>query len=97
MAARLIGLDWGTSSLRAYLFDETGGVLDQRAAPLGIMQIRDRNFAGALADVAGEWIAVAPDLPALACGMIGSAQGWREVPYHRGPAGLGDLASKLSA
>ena len=90
---RLIGLDWGTSSLRAMLFGEGGVVLDRQAAPLGIMQVPDRAFAPVFADITGRWRAETPGLPAIASGMIGSAQGWREVPYHRGPASLADIAA----
>ncbi len=89
-APRLIGLDWGTSSLRAFLFGDGGSVLDSQAAPLGIMQVPDHAFAQVFADVAGKWPS---GLPAIASGMIGSAQGWREVPYHRGPASLAGIAS----
>ncbi len=90
---RLIGLDWGTSSLRAFLFGDGGSVLDRQAAPLGIMQVPARAFAAVFAEITGRWRADAPGLPAIASGMIGSAQGWREVPYFGGPASLADLAA----
>ena len=94
---RLIALDWGTSSLRAFLFGDAGVVLDSRAAPLGIMQVADGAFAAAFAEIAGEWLRAAPGLPALACGMIGSAQGWRQAPYCKGQTGLPELAAALVA
>jgi 2-dehydro-3-deoxygalactonokinase len=34
-------------------------------------------------------------VPAIACGMVGSRQGWREVPYVPTPAGLAQLSSGL--
>src|SRR5690606_39078716 len=37
--AALIALDWGTSSLRAYRLDDTGGTLDTRHLPWGIMRL----------------------------------------------------------
>ncbi len=91
--ARLIGLDWGTSSLRAFLFGDGGTVLDRQAAPLGIMQVPDRAFASVFREITARWRADAPGLPAIASGMIGSAQGWREVPYQSGPATLSDVAA----
>src|SRR5690606_41353445 len=36
----LIGLDWGTSSLRAYRMGAKGRVLEQREASSGIMQLQ---------------------------------------------------------
>ena len=40
----LIGIDWGTSSLRAFLIGAQGEVLDSVTTREGIMQIPDRNF-----------------------------------------------------
>ena len=39
-----------------------------------------------------QWLRDAPGLPVLACGMIGSRQGWREAPYLPTPAGFDELA-----
>ena len=38
--AALIALDWGTTSLRAYLYDAAGDVLATRASTAGIMNCR---------------------------------------------------------
>lgn len=94
--AALIGLDWGTTALRAWLLDAGGGVLATRAAPHGIMQLPEGGFPAAFAAIAGDWRADHPELPALAAGMVGSAQGWREAPYRECPAGPEDLAGALT-
>jgi len=88
----LIGLDWGTSSLRGYLFSAAGGVLDAVAKPWGIQQLPAGGFAAAFAGVAAEWRARGPALPAVAAGMVGSRQGWREVPYVECPADAAAIA-----
>lgn len=93
--ARLIALDWGTSSLRAYLLGDAGAVLDRRAEPLGILNVADRNFAGVLDTITSEWRAHGSALPAIASGMIGSAQGWIQAPYVDSPAGLAAIARGL--
>lgn len=95
--AALIGLDWGTTSLRAYRVAGDGQVLDRREAARGILAVEDRRFAEALEGIAGDWLAAGPDVPVLASGMIGSRQGWREVPYVDCPAGVDDLARGLAA
>jgi 2-dehydro-3-deoxygalactonokinase len=97
MQARLIGLDWGTSALRAYRLGEGGQVLETRERALGIMQVADQRFAQALDDACGDWHRAEPDVPLIACGMIGSAQGWREAPYCPAPAAVHDLARRLVA
>jgi 2-dehydro-3-deoxygalactonokinase len=93
--AELIALDWGTTSLRAYLLGRGAEILERRAEPLGILHVRDRDFSAAYEHVTGDWRRAHPDLPALACGMIGSAQGWREAPYVSAPADAKDLARAL--
>jgi 2-dehydro-3-deoxygalactonokinase len=94
---RLVALDWGTSSLRAYLLGADGAVLDSARADEGIMQLAGGDFAGAFERIAGAWRRRWPGLPALAAGMIGSAQGWVEAPYLPCPAGAEDLATALTA
>ncbi len=93
---RLIALDWGTSSLRAYLLGEGGTVLAQRVKPWGIMRTSPRPFAKVFAAIAGGWRRRWPSLPALAAGMIGSAQGWCEAPYVPCPAGMQSLVAGLA-
>ena len=52
MQAQLIALDWGTTSLRAYLLGSTGQVLKVRTLACGIMQL-----PGTARLVAGQWCA----------------------------------------
>ncbi len=90
---KLIGVDWGTSSLRAYLLAEDGVVLGRSASPRGIMAVADGAFAAALDDAIAPWRD--KGLPVLLAGMIGSRQGWREAPYVPCPAMLADLAAAV--
>ncbi|OHV08723.1 2-dehydro-3-deoxygalactonokinase [Kushneria phosphatilytica] len=92
---RLMAVDWGTSSLRAWLLDDQGEIIDSRAEPWGIQQVPDGDFASAWRRIAGDWREHYPEVPALACGMIGSRGGWREVPYVDCPAAPEELAEGL--
>ena len=92
MSARrtaLIAVDWGTTSARAYRLDDRGEVCDARAAPLGIQQVKG-GYPDALAALLGDWSS--DTAPRLACGMIGSRQGWIEAPYVDCPAPVDALA-----
>ena len=89
----LIAIDWGTTSVRAYWLDASGTVLDMRSAPKGIQQIRDGDFSTALTQLLGE--ADDDSVPHLACGMIGSRQGWVEAPYVACPAPLSALVGGI--
>ncbi len=106
MQAHLIALDWGTTSLRAYKLGRSGQVLDQRALASGIMQLptTPRTIAGqpcgngfelAFDEACGDWLAAEPHVPVIACGMVGSAQGWREAAYCPTPARVADLGASL--
>lgn len=87
----LIALDWGTSALRAWRLDERGDVIEHRDAPHGIMALPAGGFEAAYAAVTAGW----PSGPAIACGMVGSAQGWREVAYVACPSDGRALAGSL--
>jgi 2-dehydro-3-deoxygalactonokinase len=95
--AVLIGLDWGTSSFRAYRIAADGRVLERHGAPAGILQVAGGDFAGALRREIGAWLEREPEVPVLAAGMITSRQGWVEVPYAACPAGEAELARGLIA
>lgn len=92
----LIGLDWGTTSLRAFRYGAEGEVLERRQSAHGITQLPlagEPGFIQALTDIAGDWLRAAPQAPVLACGMVGSAQGWREAAYVEIPTSLAQLSS----
>jgi 2-dehydro-3-deoxygalactonokinase len=96
-APALIAIDWGTTSLRAWLLGRRDGrVLDERAEPWGIMRVPDGDFAAAFDAVTGAWRARWPGLRAIAAGMVGSAQGWVPAPYCPCPAGGDELAAALT-
>lgn len=92
---RLIGLDWGTSSLRAFRIGAGGEALDRRDGPYGILRVPDGDFEGTLRRLAGDWLEAHAEVPILASGMITSRQGWVEVPYLDCPAGARELAAGI--
>lgn len=87
-----IGIDWGSSNLRAYKMAADGTVLERRSSAAGALRNRTEGFEAALREAAGDWLAAEPGLPVVLSGMVGSRQGWREVPYAACPAGLEDVA-----
>jgi 2-dehydro-3-deoxygalactonokinase len=88
----MIGVDWGTTSLRAYRIAAGGAVLDRLDRPGGILTVPAGGFAGALAEAIGPWLS-AGETRVLLCGMVGSRQGWVEAPYLRCPAGPAEIAA----
>lgn len=90
----MIAIDWGTTSFRAYLLDDAGHILERREAAMGVMAISSGGFADVIDSQLPEWIdARRPRI--VMSGMIGSRQGWKEVPYVRVPAGIDDIAGAM--
>lgn len=90
--ATLIGVDWGTTNVRAWLMDSNGDALDQRSSSEGMASLQSDAFAGALERLTLAW----PDRPVLVCGMAGARQGWLEAPYISSPATSEALAANLT-
>ena len=90
----MIAIDWGTTSFRACRLSAQGDVLETRHAPRGILAVEPGGFARVLEEEAGDWIA-AGAAPVVMSGMVGSRQGWAEVPYVQCPAGHDELFRKL--
>ncbi len=88
----LIGVDWGTSSFRAWRLAGDGTILEGRRAAAGIMAIDDGDFEDAFEDLIGDWLDAEPTVPVILSGMIGSRQGWLEAPYLACPASVDDIA-----
>jgi 2-dehydro-3-deoxygalactonokinase len=87
----MIGVDWGTSNFRAFLLDAEGNVRDRRKAPCGVLHVPDGRFAETLRAEIGDWLDRGEDR-VLACGAVGSREGWREMPYLPCPIGVAELA-----
>lgn len=78
----LIGLDWGSTNLRAYAFDVNGEVIATRASDAGALSLSGAAaFDDALRAALAPWIGDHVSVPMVACGMVGSKAGWREAPY----------------
>lgn len=88
--ARLL-VDWGTTNLRAFLVDANGGVLDRQSSDQGILSVEPDAMPALLDELAAPWCDRLGDNPAVLCGMVGSINGWTEVPYVTCPATSSDL------
>jgi 2-dehydro-3-deoxygalactonokinase len=87
----VIAVDWGTSSFRAYRVDAEGRIVDRRSAKRGILTVEAGDFAGVLDEEIGAWLEQEAGAVFMS-GMIGSRQGWKEVPYLACPVDLDAIA-----
>jgi 2-dehydro-3-deoxygalactonokinase len=90
-----IVLDWGTTSFRALLVDTGGHVVDRVESQDGIQSVPKDGFATVLQRVIAPWRQRYGVLPVYAAGMIGSRNGWVEMPYVATPANVGSLAAQV--
>jgi 2-dehydro-3-deoxygalactonokinase len=90
----MIGVDWGTSSFRAFRLAADGTVIGRRAAPCGILHVPPGGFAGTLDEQLAPWLEEG-ETRVLLSGMVGSRQGWVEAPYLPCPAGAAELAAAV--
>ncbi len=88
-----IGVDWGTSSLRAYLLDDAGTLLDQRSGRDGISK-SPGEWKQTLLRYIGPWVEAGAREVVLS-GMITSRQGWVETPYATLPADAARIAEGM--
>lgn len=91
----LLACDWGTTNLRAWTLDDGGAVIAHQDFPLGVSKLAAGEAATRFETQVRPALN-AQDLPAVLCGMIGANIGWREAPYADCPAGLAELAARMT-
>lgn len=92
----LIGVDWGTSSMRVYRLEKDGAVSQRLDSNNGILNIEGRNFASVLVSQLDRLNIHDHSIPMIISGMVTSKNGWFETPYIECPASSADLAAGLS-
>ncbi|HEY0845546.1 MAG TPA: 2-dehydro-3-deoxygalactonokinase [Noviherbaspirillum sp.] len=74
----LLGIDWGTSNRRAYVLDRQGKLVRQHSDEGGILHV-EGNFEGSLRSLL-QALAI-DEADVVMSGMVGSRNGWHQVPY----------------
>jgi len=78
----LIGLDWGSTNVRAYACDARGEIMHRAQSNAGALTLKSpQQFDDALRALVGDWAQQNPTAPLIACGMVGAKSGWREAGY----------------
>ncbi len=78
----LIGLDWGSTNVRAYAFDARGEIVDRAQSNAGALTLKSpQQFDDALTALVGNWARQNPATSIIACGMVGAKSGWCEAGY----------------
>lgn len=83
MKADWIAVDWGTTHLRAWAMGAEG-IRARASSDEGMGRLSRDGFEPALLRLVAPWLGDGVT-PVLACGMVGSRQGWHEAPYRSVP------------
>jgi 2-dehydro-3-deoxygalactonokinase len=79
-----IAADWGTSHLRVWAM-RGNEVQTHAASDQGMGQLARDGFEPALLSLVDSWLPKDQITQVIACGMVGSRQGWVEAPYRAIP------------
>lgn len=89
-----IAVDWGTSNLRVWGMSPDGPVA-QASSENGMGKLSRDEFEPALLALIEPWLS-SRVTPVMACGMVGSRQGWHEADYRSTPCLPLDPAASVS-
>ncbi|NUW60731.1 2-dehydro-3-deoxygalactonokinase [Cronobacter muytjensii] len=93
MTSRYIAIDWGSTNLRAWLF-QGEQCLESRQSEAGVTRLNGRTPEAVLAQITEGWRDAAT--PVVMAGMVGSNAGWTVAPYLPCPARFADIGSQLT-
>ena len=79
-----IAVDWGTTNLRAFAMRK-GAMIAEAVSDDGMGKLARDAFEPALIRLIAPWLSATRPTPVIACGMVGSRQGWFEAPYRTTP------------
>lgn len=96
MTKKLIAIDWGTTTFRAYLLNDQCKILEHVGTESGILSISDKDFETVLNMHLRQLNGYCRDIPIIASGMITSKQGWVETAYIECPADCESLSKHLT-
>lgn len=85
MKKHWIAVDWGTTNFRAFLLNDQQ-VIASISKACGLLSLTKEEFGATLHQHLEPWLNEHGALPVVMAGMVGSQQGWQEVPYVFTPA-----------
>lgn len=93
MTSRYIAIDWGSTNLRAWLY-QGEACLESRKSEAGVTRLNGRTPEAVLAEVTEGWRD--ESTPVLMAGMVGSNAGWKIAPYLPCPARFAEFGVQLT-
>ncbi|MCU6282794.1 2-dehydro-3-deoxygalactonokinase [Enterobacter cloacae] len=94
MTSRYIAIDWGSTNLRAWLY-QGEQCLESRQSEAGVTRLNGKSPEAVLAEVTQNWRDSAT--PVVMAGMVGSNVGWKIAPYLPVPAPFSAIGEQLTS
>ncbi|MDX4945783.1 MULTISPECIES: 2-dehydro-3-deoxygalactonokinase [Providencia] len=94
MTARYIVIDWGSTNLRAWLYQDDK-CLASKQSEAGITRLNGKSPQTVLAEMIGSWRNSAT--PVIMAGMVGSNVGWKVAPYLSVPTHFTAIGEQLTS
>ncbi|EMC0025023.1 2-dehydro-3-deoxygalactonokinase [Enterobacter cloacae] len=93
MTSRYIAIDWGSTNLRAWLY-QGEQCLESRQSEAGVTRLNGKSPEAVLAEITQNWRDSAT--PVVMAGMVGSNVGWKIAPYLPVPAPFSAIGEQLT-
>ncbi|VDZ86860.1 GntR family transcriptional regulator [Lelliottia amnigena] len=94
MTSRYIAIDWGSTNLRAWLYQDDR-CLESRQSEAGVTRLNGKSPEAVLAEVTAGWRD--STTPVVMAGMVGSNVGWKIAPYLPVPAYFSAIGEQLTS
>lgn len=94
MTSRYIAIDWGSTNLRAWLYQDDQ-CLESRQSAAGVTRLNGESPAAVFSEITRGWRDGAT--PAVLAGMVGSNVGWKVAPYLPVPVDFSDIGQQLTS
>ena len=93
MTSRYIAIDWGSTNLRAWLY-QGEECLENRQSEAGVTRLNGRSPEAVLAEITAGWREAST--PVVMAGMVGSNVGWKIAPYLPVPVHFSAIGQQLT-
>lgn len=94
MTSRYIAIDWGSTNLRAWLYQDDQ-CLESRQSAAGVTRLNGESPAAVFSEINRGWRDGAT--PAVLAGMVGSNVGWKVAPYLPVPVDFSAIGQQLTS
>ena len=94
MTSRYIAIDWGSTNLRAWLY-QGDQCLESRQSEAGVTRLNGQSPAAVFSEITQNWRDSAT--PVIMAGMVGSNVGWKIAPYLPVPVHFSAIGQQLTS